>query len=154
MARRRAYSVDAAFGVASPTKTIISLTTGGTPYRPWIYDMWLGSSASPADNALTWFCQRTTAAGTGTTTPVPAPLDPGEAATPGTTVTTSCSGEPTYTAAKYLFHLALNQRASHRCQFDPDAPLQMPVTANNGIGLYAVHASFTGTVDACIHFAE
>lgn len=151
MARRRAYSCDGTRAVASPTKTGMSLT-GGTTYRPWIYDGWVGSSQAPADNALQWFIQRFTAAGTSTpNTPSPVdPADPPASSAGGVNHTV----EPTYTAGLILWHSALNQRATQRLQLDPDAPLMIPATANNGLGLYPVHASFTGTVDFCLHFAE
>lgn len=150
--RRRAYATDGTRAVASPTKTAIGLTTGGTTYRPWIYDGEFGSSASPADNALQWFAQRSTAAGTSTAN-TPSALDPGDPAA------TSTSGvnhtvEPTYTAGAILFHMAINQRANRKMQLDPDAPLVIPATSNNGIGFYPVHASFTGTVDFMLFFAE
>jgi hypothetical protein len=153
MSRRRAYAADSTAAVASATKSMLGIT-GGTTIRPWIYDMWLGSSAAPADNALTWFLQRFTAAGTAGGALVPPPLDPGDPAATSVVGVSQYSAEPTYTAAKILFHLALNQRATHRAQFDPDGPLMIPATSNNGIGLYAVHASFTGNADALVHFAE
>lgn len=151
MARRRAYIVDAQSAVASPTKTLLGIT-GGTAIRPWIYDLWIGASSTPADNSIVWYIQRSTAAGTSTAY-TPPPIDPGDPACT-TTAGVAHSAEPTYTANKILFHLALNQRASHRAQFDPDGPLMVPATSNNGLGLYPVHASFTGNVDATIHFAE
>lgn len=150
-ARSRNYGVDVQNAVASPTKSAISLT-GGTTNRPAVYDWWVGSSASPADNAVTHYAQRSTAAGTGTAY-VPPPLDPADPVSITATVT-ALSAEPTYTAAKILLHLALNQRATHRVQIDPDAPLRVPASANNGIGFYPVHASFTGNIDYEIHFAD
>ncbi len=151
MARRRAYEVDGQRAVASPTKTALTLTST-TAVRPWIYDMDLGSSASPADNAIIWYIQRTTAAGT-STADTPTAIDPGDPA-----ATSTCgvnhTVEPTYAANAILFHAAVNQRATHRFQFDPDGPLQAPATANNGLGLYPVNSSFTGTVDFMVYFAE
>lgn len=149
--RRRAYHFDGQRAVASPTKTAAGLT-GGTTFRPWIYDGWVGSSATPADNALEWLAQRFTAAGTSTAV-TPSALDPGDPAA------SSAAGinhtvEPTYAAGAILWHLALNQRATQRFQFDPDAPLVIPATANNGIGFQPIHSTFTGNVDFSIYFAE
>ena len=151
MARRRAYSVDGTRAVASPTKTALSIA-GTTTIRPWIYDGWVGASAAPADNALQWFMQRFTAPGT-STADTPSPVDPNDPAA-------ACAGgvnhtvEPTYTAGLILLHLALNQRGTQRFQLDPDAPLMIPAVASNGIGLYPVNATFTGTVDFMAYFAE
>jgi hypothetical protein len=114
--------------------------------------MLFGSSATPADNALAIYLQRFTAAGTSTAY-VPPPLDPGDpAATAVAGITHTI--EPTYTSAKVVFHLGLNQRASHRWIADPRGPLKMPATASNGLGCYYVHASFTGNVDTCVYFNE
>jgi hypothetical protein len=155
MAFRRAYSVDGQAAVASPTKTLLGIT-GGTTWLACIFDTWIGASAAPADNALLWYYQRSTAAGTSTAfTPVPT----GAGATgPGLAANTAAgfahSAEPTYTSGKTLWHLALNQRATHRANLDPDAPLVVPAASNNGIGLYPVHGSFTGNVDATLWFYE
>ena len=143
----RRYSIDGEQNVASPTDTTLTLT-GGTTNRPEIYDGWLGVSATPADNALTWYMQRTTAAGTGTAVTAQA-LDSGDPAAIATALEDH-SAEPTYTAAAIVFRLALNQRASHKLNIDPNSPIRIPATANNGIGLYPVHASFTGLTDACV----
>ena len=149
--RRRAYSVDGQRAVASPTKSLLGLT-GATTVRPWIFDTYIGSSASPADNALLWYYQRFTAAGTSTAV-TPTAFDPADPAST-TTAGQNHTVEPTYTAGAILWHLPLNQRATHRAILDVDAPLVIPATANNGIGLYPVHSSFTGNVDATIYFAE
>ena len=151
MARRRAYSADGTRAVASPTKTALTVT-GATTIRPYIFDGFIGSSATPADNALQWFMQRFTAAGT-SSADTPSALDPGDPAATST-VGVNHTVEPTYTAGAILLHMALNQRAQQRLQLDPDAPLVIPATANNGIGLYPVHATFTGTVDFCVYFGE
>jgi hypothetical protein len=143
--------VDGTRAVASPTQTLLGLA-GATTIRPWIYDILIGCSAPPADNAIQWFCQRFTAAGTGTAV-TPTAIDPGD---PGATSSAARAHtvEPTYTAGSILWHCALNQRATHRFQFDPDGPLVVPAAANNGVGLYPVQSSFTGTVDGMIYFSE
>ena len=147
----RCYSVDGQRAVASPTKTLLGITAT-TAIRPNVFDMYLGSSATPADNALLWYIQRSTAAGTSTAVTPQAldPADPAATATAGQNHTV----EPTYTASAILFHLALNQRATVRAALDPSAPIVAPATANNGLGLYPVHSSFTSNVDATLYYAE
>jgi hypothetical protein len=127
--------------------------TGGTGIRGCIYNAIFGASASPADNAVLWYAQRYTAAGTATSV-TPSALDSG-----GDPASTCTSGqnhtvEPTYTAGAILFHLALNQRASFNWITDPFRPISIPATANNGIGWYPVNSSFTGNVDITNHFYE
>lgn len=149
--RGKRYSVDATQAVASPDDSVLGITSTSA-IRPTIYDILIGSEATPADNALVWKLQRHTA--NGTSTPVtPLALDPGDPAAT-TTGQGNHTGEPTFTASAILFHLALNQRASHRWIADPDGGLVCPATANNGITAYPVHASFTGLTNCCFHFQE
>ena len=149
--RRRSYSFDGQRSVASPTKTAAGLT-GGTTYRPYIFNGGVGSSATPADNAIEWLVQRFTAAGTSTSVTPTAddPADPAASSACGINHTV----EPTYTAGVILWHRALNQRATIGFQIDPDSPWVIPATANNGLGLQPINSSFTGTVDFHIEFAE
>ncbi len=151
MALGRRYFVYGTAAVASPTKSLVGITST-TAIRPAVYDMYLGSSATPADNALLWKMQRSTAAGTATAF-TPIAIDPGD---PAATATSGYahSAEPTYTASSFLFWLALNQRATHRAILDPNGPLVAPASANNGLGLFVVHASFTGNVDATLYYFE
>lgn len=137
--------------VASPTATLVGITSA-TTVRPGIYDIYIGSSATPADNALLWKMQRHTAAGTSTAF-TPVAIDPSSPAALSSSGYAH-SAEPTYTASAFLLWLALNQRATHRAILDPNAPLVLPATANNGASLFAVHASFTGNVDSTIYYFE
>lgn len=149
--RGRRYSIDGEQAVASPADTMLGLTSA-TTVRPIIYMVSVGCEATPADNALIWYMQRYTAAGTATSV-TPLALDPDDPAS-------LCSAgenhtaEPTYTSDEILFRLALNQRASHTIIFDPDGGLQLPATANNGAGLYPTHASATPLCSGTMHFQE
>lgn len=147
----RNYSISGARAVASPTKTLLGLT-GGTTIRPQLFDLIVGSTATPADNALEFILQRYTAAGTSTAvTPEPLdPADPAAIATAGVNHTV----EPTYTAGKILMDLAMNQRATQRWVPAPGREIKAPATAANGLGLQPVHSSFTGSVTGTIHFED
>jgi len=151
MANRRNYVVQGTRNVASPTATAVTLTATSA-VRPNIYDIILGSSATPADNPILWQMQRITAAGTNTNyTPVALdPSDPSATAVAGVNNTV----EPTYTSNAYLLRIGLNQRATHRWIADPDAPIRLPATASNGVGLYPVNSSFTGAVDFTLFYYE
>lgn len=151
MSLGRQYAIKWQNAVASPSKTAAILTST-TAIRPEIYELLLGSSATPADNALLWTMQRSTAAGTSTAY-TPVALDPGDPACTATAGVT-CTVEPTYTANAFLFNHALNQRASFRWISDPQGPLKLPATANNGAGLFVTHSSFTGNCDGTLYFRE
>lgn len=111
-----------------------------------------GTSGTPADNALVFIAQRFTAAGTNTSV-TPSPLDPADppSQTSGAKIFTA---EPTYTSGLVLFHLALNQRATHRWIGDQRGPLKMPATASNGIGIGTSSSSYTQNTDHVVHFNE
>ena len=131
MARR--YSVS---GTDTNTAATTQLgITSTAAVRPKIYDLIIGSVATPADNAGEYFLQRYTAAGT--STPVtPQALDSGD---PAATATAGVnhSAEPTYTANAILLRPSTNQRATFRWVAAPGGELILPATAANGIGLLA-----------------
>ena len=151
MAHRRNYSITWSVTTASSAATSAVLSTGNT-VRPAIFDLIIGCSGTPADNALIWSLQRFTAAGTSTAY-VPPPLDSGDPAAISVGGVT-CTIEPTYTSAKILMAISLNQRATHRWVADPDAHLVIPATASNGIGCYTLHASYTGLNGGTVFFYE
>lgn len=103
------------------------------PRRGKLYDILVGSEASPADNAFLYVLQRCTALGTSTSV-TPFALDPGDAATESD-VGENHTVEPTYTSAAILLSLPLNQRATFRWVAPPEGQLVYPATAANGIGI-------------------
>lgn len=121
---QRTASTTASVGVVS--------SNASTPHRGKLYDLVVGSEASPADNPFLWVLQRTTAAGTSTSV-TPTSLDSADAAslfTAGQNHTI----EPTYTAGAILLTIPLNQRATFRWVAAPGGELVYPATASNGIG--------------------
>lgn len=149
--RGRRYALNGDQNIASPAATMLTVT-GGTTIEPHVYMLSLGCHDTPADSALQWYIQRTTAAGTGTSV-TPQNLGP-------TTTAATAAGaknhtsEPTYTSNAILWRMALNQRASHTVILDPEGALVIPATANNGLGIYGSHASSTVDCDCTIHFLE
>lgn len=119
---------------ASTSASVGSVTADATrPRRGKLFDLIVGSEASPADNPFLWRLQRCTAAGTSTAV-VPQPLDPADAATE-MDAGENHTVEPTYTSAAIQLHLALNQRASFRWVAAPGKEIVFPATASNGLGL-------------------
>ena len=102
-----------------------------TPRRQKIYELILGSEATPADNAFLWQAQRTTTQGTGTAVTTPPPLDSADAALLAD-VLENHSVDPTLTANTVTLSIALNQRATFRWVAAPGSELVIPATANNG----------------------
>jgi len=145
------YSIDGQDTNTAGT-TILGLT-GSAAVRPKIYDVIVGSDATPADNAAEYVLQRTTAAGT-LTAVTPRPLDPLTSAAV-TSAGEAHSAEPTYTADVILLQWAQNQRATFRWVAAPGGELIAAATAANGIGLQVISiAGSAVNTNACIHFEE
>jgi hypothetical protein len=145
------YSIDGQDTNTAAT-TILGLT-GSAAVRPKIYDLTMGSDATPADNAAEYVLQRTTAAGTSTGV-TPQPLDPLTSAAV-TTAGEAHSAEPTYTANAILLQWAQNQRATYRWVAAPGGELIATATAANGIGLQVIGiAGSAVNMNVTIHFEE
>lgn len=109
--------------------------TSTAAIQPKLYDIVIGSVATPADNACEYFIQRSTAAGTSTAF-TPVSLDPTDAAATATSGVNH-TVEPTYTASSIPLRFAANQRATFRWVAAPGSEIKMPSTAANGLGVLA-----------------
>ena len=126
----RSYSTSGS-DVNTAATTLWGITSAAT-IRPAIYEIVIGSGATPADNAWEFIIGRYTAAGTSTAfTPIALdPADPASLASSGW----NHSVEPTYTANAYVLRIAGNMRAAVRWLAAPGKELKMPATAANGLG--------------------
>lgn len=149
----RYAATGASVGAASPGKTALNVFQTSNTRRGRFSDVIFGSSATPADLALTWRLSRSTAVGTEGTGVVPAPLDIGDPASLFDGAQAH-SAEPTYTAATELLEVPLNQRATFRWIAAPGGEFVTPATANNGVGMAAIHASMVGATEVTMHWEE
>lgn len=144
-------------GVASGTdKTIITLfNPAATPTRrAALFDLIVGSVASPADQSAKFHLGRITALGTEGSGYTPVNLDP---AGPAGELDAGCGvfgGEPTYTASKQLLVFSINQRATWRWIAAPGCEILTPATQNNGVGLKTSSSTSTQAHEACIFHQE
>lgn len=114
--------------------------------------MTLSCSGTPADNAIIWTLQRCTTTGTMTTlTPALRDVSDGPA---DLVASENATAEPTYTASTEMFDNAVNQRATLIVVYDDRNEITIPATANNGLGLKAAHASYTGNAEATFTWVE
>ena len=149
MARR--YSIDGQDTNTAAT-SILGLTSAAT-IRPKIYDLVMGSDATPADNAAEYVLQRYTAAGT-VTAVTPAPLDPADPAALAS-AGEAHSVEPTYTANLILLQWAQNQRATFRWVAAPGGEIVLPATAANGVGVQVIGiAGSAVNMNVTMHYEE
>ena len=149
MARR--YSIDGQDTNTAST-SILGLTSAAT-IRPSVYDLIIGSDATPADNAAEYVLQRYTAAGT-VTAVTPQALDPGDPASLAA-AGEAHSAEPTYTANEIMLEIANNQRATFRWVAAPDSEIVLPATAANGVGLQVITVAGSAVnTNVMMHFVE
>lgn len=145
------YSIDGQDTNTAAT-SILGLT-GSAAIRPKIYDLTMGSDATPADNAAEYVLQRSTAAGTSTAV-TPEKLDPLTSAAVAT-AGEAHSVEPTYTANAIVLQWAQNQRATYRWVAAPGGELICTATAANGIGLQVIGiAGSAVNMNVTMHFEE
>jgi hypothetical protein len=135
---------------ASASLAVGSITADATrPRRIKLYDLVLGSEATPADGAFKWSVDRCTAAGTSTGV-TPQPLDPADAATE-MDAGENHTIDPTGTTP--LLAIALNQRATMRWVAAPGGELVAPATASNGFAFRTPTAALVA-VTATAHVEE
>lgn len=119
---------------ADPTLAVGNLLATANR-RVALYDLVVGSEATPADNVFKWLLSRCTTAGTGSAV-TPQALDPANPSG-GVTVTANESHtvNPTITTNSQLLSIPLNQRATFRWVAAPDSELIIPAVAANGFVL-------------------
>jgi hypothetical protein len=147
----RAYSVSGPNASGATNKTLITIVASAT-VRPRIYDLVIGSNATPADQSAQYGVSRFTAAGTGTSF-TPLPLNSSDVAAVATSAIAH-SVEPTYTANQTLLTIDLNQRATFRWVASPGMEFVAPATAANGLGLRLISATTTLIADGSVFFFE
>ncbi len=122
--------------------------------RPHVYDIEIGSVATPADQAAAFQLVRTTAVGTEGSGFTPTALDPANPASLADIGQGVFSGEPTKTADSALRSLPQNQRASNRWVAAPGGELIAPATASNGLCLETLSSTSTQAHQSMVHWTE
>lgn len=153
MAHGRKYAIN---GNATCTQsaTLPLLTVISTAnVRPKIFDLLLGSAASPVDQQGRFQLQRCTTTGTPGSSITPQALDgdPAALATSGLAV---FSAGPTLTANAFLLTLVGAMRSSLRWVAKDGAEIVLPATASNGVALMATSISAAWSLDMCVHYSE
>lgn len=136
------------------TDTTILTVFGGTSGRVKVFDVVVGSEATPADVATNFVLARFTAVGTEGSGFTPVPLDPADVACNADCGVGVFSAEPTYTAGAVLLSFSLNQRATFRYVCAPESEFIIPATANNGIGCKSTSSGGTAAHEVTMLFVE
>lgn len=149
--RYAGHAVGVASGAAKALWNLISAAT----VRPRLYDIIVGTVATPADLAVLFAVIRTTAVGTEGSGFTPTALDPGSPASLCDIGVGVFGAEPTKTANSEVLHIPMNQRASFRWVAAPGGELIAPATADNGLCLQTESVSSgTTAYDSSLHWNE
>lgn len=137
-------------------KTLINLFNPAVAptMRARIFQIVVGSAATPANQASDFVVGRTTALGTEGSGYVPNNLDPaGPAGAYDSGVAHSI--EPTYTASKELLAFPVNQQATYTWHAHGEGgELVLAAVQNNGAGLKTTTATGLASHRGCIFFKE
>lgn len=147
----RGYAITGAMGAAaSATKTLIGVIAT-TAARPAVFDIVIGSSITPADQAALYALTRFTTTGTNSAfTPLPTDASAVASVSIGGV---AHSAEPGYGATD-LLQIPLNLRASFRYVCSPGYEYVAPATAAFGLGLRLVSATASITETGTVLFFE
>lgn len=152
----RRYVVNQSLVAQNSTTANIMNLTSTAAIRCRIYDVIIGSTATPADNAAKFQVQRSTTAGTTpTTTITPTALDSADPAAVATCNQGTYVTPPTLTANLFLLQWSQNQRATFRWVAAPLGEMVLPATASNGAAL--VNPAIGGSAvvyDWMFHYEE
>jgi len=146
----RRYTSPAATAAGSNLTILEVIASTSTRIR--IYDMIVGSSASPADVATDFNVIRGTVSGSGTSV-TPRKIDSADPSALATSQQGTFTGQ-TKTSNSSIMDLALNQRATFRWIAPQDGELVVPATSDNWIGLESIASGGTPTINASMYWQE
>ena len=148
------FSVVTSVPAAGTDLGILAVASDGTAV-PKVYDIIVGSDATPADIATEFQVNRCTSTGVGGNAITPEPLDPlSQAAASTATGGLYTTTQPVDTASSELLSIALNQRATFRWVAAPGSELMAVATAASGIFLRSVASGGTPILSCTILFRE
>lgn len=149
----RAYSgVDDQAMTATPGDTVLSYQST-TAIRPALFELIVGTTGTPADNAIEYRLKRfDTADGTADALTAD-PVDPGDPAAVGT-LQGNHTAEPTYGSLGQPLIFGLHQRATFRWIAAPGREIKIPAVATEGLGLVGFNGTYTGLYIGTIFWEE
>lgn len=137
---------------ASTTLPVGSVSVPATTRRFKLYDLIVGSEATPQDSIFLWKAFHVTAVGTSTAV-TPKPLDLSDTVAANTVAGENHTVDATPSGGA-LLSIPLNQRATFRWVAAPGGELIAPATASNGFAFYTPTASALIAVTATAHIDE
>lgn len=135
---RRYTGYSNATNTASSTAPLASLDALGATTRARLYDLVIGSDATPGDQATKIAIMRCTTSGLGSTFVTPNALDPADPASLMQWGSAWTSTQPGVTANSQVLQVAMNQRATFRWVAVPDSELVVPATQWFGLTIMSI----------------
>lgn len=141
------FSASGSTALTTTRKTVLSaVQPASATALGLMHRVHLGSVGTPADVSVEWVIQRQSTLGTGTTV---TPTDEDDTGSTATILARSnYTVEPTLVSGAILFDMGINQRSAFTIMLATGREWRMQVTNNRGIGIGALHASSTVTVNA------
>ena len=151
MSRRYAAVGEGAAGTDKAIMEVVAATTT----RGWIYDILIGTDASPLDLAGQFDIIRGSAAGTGSPTAItPRALDGANPASLLTANAQTWTADPTKTANSSMLMIGLNQRATFRWVAAPGGEIVIPATSAARVLLNSTAHGGTPNINCTMHWEE
>jgi hypothetical protein len=139
---------------AAGTTLVLLNLTGAATIRPSIYQVCIGSDATPADLAGEFAVMRTTTAGAGGTALNENTRDPLTVAATGAATGGTYTAAPTVTANSHQLMVGLNQRATFMHNANPGDEMIAAATAANGLCIYSVAHGGTPNMNVTVSWYE
>ena len=148
---RAYFTADDQAMTASPGDSVLSYQSA-TTIRPAIYEFIVGTTGTPADNAIEYRLMRFDGGSEAGDALTPQPLDQAMPAALGTALG-NLTTEPTAVAGED-FIIGINQRATFRWIASPGRELLIPAVADEGVNLVGFNGSYTGLYTGTMFWEE
>ena len=148
---RAYFTADDQNMTSTPGVSVLSFQSA-TTIRPSFFEFIVGTTGTPADNAIEYRFSRFDGGSEAGASITPAPLDQGDPAALGTALG-NLGTEPTPTVGED-FIIGINQRATFRWIAAPGREIVVPAVADEGMNLVGFNASYTGLYTGTMFWEE
>lgn len=148
------YSAEGNHATGAKDNHAVFIEQGSNLRRFKTYDLTVGASVSPVDNAAEYSLFRATGGTPLGATPTVVALDPADVATESVPLAalTSVDAEPTGRTS--MVNFPLNQRATFRWVASPGSELITPATSNAGFGMTKLFTSSAFAYECVVLWEE
>jgi len=142
----------AGFATVGPDKTALTVLPT-VVIRPKIFEIIIGSTATPGAQAALWVFQTCSDVGASGTSFTPIKIDPADPASL-VSMLVNHSTEPAYVANSLLWRMALNQQATFDWKANAGCELTLAASATAGGGIKTAISTGTAQHHASVYWNE